>query len=71
MKVKDSILEGDYVAVNFNGAQVTLCHKAEVLYKPVMQGDSWHFRDLETGQIHYVSEPCTVSKIPKESELPF
>jgi len=54
---------GDTVAVNFNNAQFTLCSKATVLYMPVATGDCWHFRDNETGIIHYVSEGCTISKI--------
>ena len=53
---------GDIVRVDFNGAQLTLCFKAEVLYKPCATGDSWHFKDVETGTLHYVSEGCTISK---------
>ncbi len=59
---KPTIKEGDKVIVNFNGAQITLCHEAEVLYVPCATGDSWHFRDLKTGELHYVSEGCTITK---------
>lgn len=53
---------GDTVRVDFNGAQTTLCHRAMVVYMPCATGDSWIFKDLDTGAIHYVSEGCTVSK---------
>lgn len=57
------IKKGDIVAVNFYGAQITLSHKAEVMYKPCATGDSWVFKDLETGIIHFVSEGCTITLI--------
>ena len=57
------IEKGDTVTVNFNGAQITLCHRAEVIYKPCATGDSWIVEDLETGDMHYVSEGCTMTKI--------
>ena len=62
----------DVVAVNFNGAQYTLCSKAEVLHKPQATGDSWVFKDCDTGTIHYVSEGCTVTKldVPNVSSAP-
>lgn len=53
----------DIVHVDFNNAQVTLCSRAEVLYMPGATGDSWHFRDCKTGEIHYVSEGCTITKL--------
>lgn len=59
--MNDLLKVGDYVEVNFNNAQITLCHRAEILYIPVATGDSWHFKDLDTGQIHYVSEGCTIT----------
>jgi hypothetical protein len=63
MKVEIEV--GDNVAVNFNGAQTTLSHSAEVLRKPVTTGDSWAFRDNNTGAIHYVSEGCTITLQPE------
>jgi hypothetical protein len=53
---------GDLVSVHFHGALFTLCRSAKVLYVPTASGDGWRFEDLETGAIHAVSEPCTVSK---------
>lgn len=53
---------GDVVAVNFNGAQTTLCHEAIVRHIPNATGDSWIFEDARNGDIHYVSERCTVTK---------
>jgi hypothetical protein len=48
--------------VNFNNAQITLCYEAELISYPRATGDSWIFKDLRTGFLHYVSEGCTVSK---------
>ena len=62
--MEDRINEGDKVSVNFNGAQLTLCFEAIVKYKPVATGDSWIFKDCQTGDIHYVSEGCTITKKP-------
>lgn len=62
MKPENGIKEGDLVHVDFNGAQLTLCHEAEVLYMPCQTGDSWVFRDTATGDLHYVSEGCTITK---------
>lgn len=59
----DKIEVGDKVAVNFNGAQITLCHEAIVKYMPCATGDSWIFVDCHTGVTHHVSEGCTVSFI--------
>ena len=58
MKIK----EGDTVSVHFNNSQVTLSYKAELIHIPIATGDSWIFKDEETGFVHYVSEGCTVSK---------
>lgn len=58
----NTIKVGDIVTVNFNGSQLTLCFEAEVLYVPCASGDSWHFLDKHSGDIHYVSEGCTVTK---------
>ena len=60
---KSRIREGDIVAVNFNNAQATLCFRARVEYTPRASGDSWVFTDMDTGNIHYVSEGCTISKL--------
>ena len=64
MKVqeKQKIHEGDIVRVDFNNAQITLCHRAIVLYIPCAVGDSWHFEDMDTGNIHYVNESCTITR---------
>jgi len=53
---------GDIVQVDFNGAQITLCRNAMVIYKPVATGDSWIFKDPVTGFEYHVSEGCTISK---------
>jgi hypothetical protein len=66
--MKDRIEVGDIVHVDFNCSQYTLSHEAEVLYKPLGIGDSWHFKDIKTGQIHYVSEGCTISKLRSHEE---
>jgi len=52
----------DIVAVNFNGAQFTLSSEARVLHTPGATGDSWILKDIKTGDIHYVSEGCTITK---------
>lgn len=62
MDSKYSLKPGDIVAVNFNNAQITLCHEAELILSPCATGDSWIFKDVRTGFLHYVSEGCTVSK---------
>ena len=64
--MNDKIEKGDVVRVNFNNAQVTLCESATVLYTPCATGDSWIFKDNKTGEIHYVSEGCTITKCQKE-----
>ena len=66
--MKDSIKEGDTVHVDINNAQMTLCSRAKVLYIPCATGDSWIFEDLDNGNIHYVSEGCTVTKVPRKFE---
>ena len=62
LRANSRINEGDTVRVDFNGSQITLSFKAIVLYKPCDIGDSWVFRDEETGFVHHVSEGCTISK---------
>ena len=64
----DKIEVGDTVSVNFHGAQMTLCPLAKVLYLPAATGDSWHFRDVSTGEIHAISEGCTVTLIAKNED---
>lgn len=63
-KILTCINVGDEVVVNFNGSKRTLCSRARVDHIPVATGDSWIFKDLESGEIHYVSEGCTVTKMP-------
>ena len=58
----NEIQENDIVCINFNNAKYTLCHHAKVLHVPCATGDSWHFQDLDSGDIHYVNEGCTVTK---------
>jgi len=55
----------DVVIVSFQNSQSVLCHKATVIHQPENPGESWIFKDLETGIIHYVSEGCTVTKRKK------
>jgi len=53
---------GDIVKVNCNNGMTTISHEAEVKYIPSATGDSWIFKCLQTGLIHYVSEGITVTK---------
>ena len=62
------IEKGDIVVVNFNNAQYTLCKQAIVKHTPTATGDSWIFQDLETSEIHYVSEGCTVTLLAKMTD---
>lgn len=63
--MSETIEVGDRVAVNVHNGQFTVAHRAEVLYKPCATGDSWHFKCMDTGAIHYVSEGCTITKQAK------
>jgi hypothetical protein len=63
--MKERIEINDLVCVSFNNICYTLCSRATVQYIPCSTGDSWIFRDEENGQIHYVSEPCTVTLLKK------
>jgi hypothetical protein len=63
--MKTSIEKYDEVAVNFHNSQFTLTKKATVLRIPAGFGDSWIFKDLEDGRLHYVSEGCTVTALEK------
>ena len=56
------IREGDKVAVNFNNGQYTLTSNGIVRYMPRATGDSWIIEDAKTGDIHYISEGCTITK---------
>lgn len=58
----DRIVVGDTVRVDFYSINFTLAHRAEVLGIPCATGDSWVFRDLDNGVVHYVSEGCTITK---------
>jgi len=63
---------GDTVSVHFNNAQFTLSRKAKVVFMANETGDFWGFEDLENGMIHYVSEPCTITKETVDPEdIPF
>ena len=70
--MRRTIQEDDIVSVDFNGAQLTLTHRAKVLYIPCAPGDSWIFRDTDTGRLFDVSEGCTVTlleKAPPQGEI--
>lgn len=67
MENNNRIVEGDMVAVNFNGSRYTLSKEAKVLHTPCATGDSWIFEDRISKAIHYVSEGCTITKF-KHSE---
>ena len=64
---KTIIESGDVVRVNFNNAQITLCKRAKVWAVPFSTGDSWQLEDLDTGEIHYISEGCTLTLIRDEA----
>lgn len=66
----DKIKELDIVIVNFNNAKFTLCKEARVLYVPCATGDSWIFRNLETDELIYVSEGCTIIKLRDAGGIP-
>ena len=62
MKNDDLIKDGDIVRVNFNNAQVTLVRYGQVIHVPVATGDSWVIKDNDKNIVHYISEPCTITK---------
>jgi len=62
MKKGWEIKVGDIVHVDINSAQITLCHRAEVLNIPCASVDYWVFMDTDTKNIFYVSERCTIVK---------
>ena len=68
MKIEDMIDVGEVVSVNFYNAQTTLCHTGEVLFCPTSAKDGnelWIVRDQTNGDIHYIYEPCTITRHPK------
>jgi len=69
MREKIIIEVDDIVMVSFNNSQFTLCKEAKVLGIPCATGDSWKFLDLDTLQVHYVSEGCTITLIEKAQNL--
>ena len=69
MSDKSKIEIGDCVCINFNNAQHTLCSRALVEHVPYSTGESWIFKDLDSGAIHYVSEGCTITLLAKGKEL--
>lgn len=64
MNKGERIQEGDVVRVDFNGAQFTLSSRATVLHVPVSTGDSWIIKDAATNALTYISEGCTITKLP-------
>lgn len=64
---KNQIENGDEVNVNMNAAAMTLISNAEVLHVPCAEGDSWHFKDLNHGNIIYTSERVTVTLLKKHT----
>lgn len=60
------IQTGDYVEVNFHNSKFTLTKKARAIYTPESPGDTWIIKDMETGIIHHIGEPCTVSLLKKK-----
>jgi len=57
----NSIKIGDTVIVNFNNVQYTLC-VGVVIYVPSQPGDYWIIKDQNKDELHYISEPCTITK---------
>lgn len=62
--MNEPIKVGDIVIVNFHNCGFTLSSNATVLGRPCATGDSWIFKDNDSMDIHYVSEPCTITKRP-------
>jgi uncharacterized Fe-S cluster protein YjdI len=59
------IERGDTVIVAFNTGQCMLSFDATVESVPCQTGEPWIFVDNQTGDVHYVTEGCTVSKKAK------
>ena len=53
---------GDTVQVNKDDAGMNLICRAEVLNVPRGEGDSWGFRDLDTGTEVWTTERITIYK---------
>lgn len=58
----DKIKIGDTVKVSFHNSQIALCKEAKVLYIPCETGDHWILKDMYSGDMHYISERCTITK---------
>lgn len=70
--MKPEIKEGDIVKVDFHNAQLTLCYEGKVHHKPCATGDSWIIEKIaehgdgydKMGTLYYISEGCTIAKLP-------
>lgn len=58
---------GDYVCVNFNNSKYTLTKKAKILKLKLSDNpaDYWILEDYFTGEIYYLNEFCTITKVIK------
>ena len=65
--VRGQIQEGDIVKVKYYSQMWTLTDNGKVLNVPVSTDDSWIIEDMDTGDIHYISEGCTITK-PERSK---
>lgn len=63
--MKKKIMKGDIVRVDFNNSQFSLINKGKILNRFV---NGWEIEDLITGDIHCITEGCTVSKLESENE---
>lgn len=54
----------DYVRVNFNNQQFTLCSRARVI-STSDEHNPWIFYDVEKETTHYVNEKCTITLLEK------
>ena len=61
----DKIEVGDIIRVNLNSVGITLCREAMVISTPCVPGDSWIIKDINTNELHYISETCTITLIKK------
>ena len=64
----EKLQKGDIVSVNFNNARYTLCDRGVIKYMPTCSGDAWVVEDMETGLLHYITEPCTITKWETKAE---
>jgi hypothetical protein len=62
MDKENKISIGDIVQVDFHVSQSTLCRYGKVQYIPNATGDSWIIENLNTGEVYYISEGCTITK---------